>query len=131
MAVYAAVRNQAHQVQRSPRRCRGPDRVHQRGIFVETPFFDRVVDAHQVLLHDHAAADGHMSDFRVSHLARGQTDAAPGSFQRGQRIFGEIAIEIGCIGNRDGVMRGIRVHAEPVENNQQRRATQRPGISGH
>ncbi len=118
MAVHAAVRHQAEQVQRPPGGFGVLDRARQRRILEKAAIGDRVVDAHEVLLDDRAAADGHVADLGIAHLPGGQADAAPRGLERGQRIALEVAVEIGRLGLQDGVMRRIRIDSETVENNQ-------------
>ena len=117
MTVDTAIRNQADQMQRPVRRPGCPHRTQQRRIFKKTAILDGVVDTHQVLPDDAAAAYGHVSDFGITHLAGGQTHATSGRFQRGQRILGEIAVEIGRIGLHHRIMSGVGVNPESVQNN--------------
>jgi hypothetical protein len=119
MAVHAARRQQAEQVQGaagSLRRLAGGD---QFGIGVEAAVLDRGVHAREVLVDDAAGADVHVADFGIAHLAVRQADVFALGVHQGVRAVGEQAAPVRQPGLGQGVVLGLLAMAPAVEDQQQ------------
>ena len=85
MAVHAARRQEAHDMQRTAAGHRGGDGRGQHWIAREFARGDRMVDAREVLVDDATGADVEMTDLRVAHLALGQAHVQFGGVDRRMR----------------------------------------------
>jgi hypothetical protein len=74
MAVHAAVRHQADQVQRLLAAGSHVHRRRERGVLEEVTVADALVDAGEVLIDHPAGAHVHVADFGIAHLAGRQAD---------------------------------------------------------
>ena len=82
----------------------------------ERAVFDGHIDAGDVLRHYAASADIQMPHFGVAELAGGQADHAFGGVDRAVGVLGFEAVEIGGVGEEDGVVVAFGAVAEAVEN---------------
>ena len=74
VAVHAAVRDQAQQVQGAAALVQRDEELADGQVLLGARLGEGVPDAHETLLDDAPRAQGHVPDFRVAHLARGQAD---------------------------------------------------------
>ena len=71
VGVHPSVREEADQVQRPIAGGAGVDHRRESGVGLERASRDRLVDARQILEHDPAGAQVHVSDLGIAHLADG------------------------------------------------------------
>ena len=74
------------------------------------------IDAGQVLQDDPAGADGHVADLRVPHLALGQAHGGAGGGEQAVGAGGGQPVPHRRLGERDGVMLGLRPMAPAVQH---------------
>ena len=119
VAVDAAGAHQAHKVDGLAMVDGGLHVAHQHLIFLHLAVLNGLGDQGQLLVDDAARADVGVADFRVAHLAVGQTHAharcANGDVGAGR----EQMVDIGGLGGDDGVaIRLVRHPAEAVKDAQ-------------
>ena len=86
VAVHAAVRDQADEVQRVLPPAQRSIAAASAGLLEELAVADALVDAREVLVDDPAGAHVHVADLGVAHLAGGQADRFAGGDQLRVRI---------------------------------------------
>ena len=120
MAMHAAGRHQAHDVDRALGAFGFINQREQHGAPRQAAIFDGDVDARQILRHDAAGADIHVTDFGIAHLALGQAHGIAAGFQQGMRTGGQEPGVVGCGTLGDGIVRGgVGAPAPAVENAEQ------------
>ncbi|VTR18870.1 Uncharacterised protein [Serratia fonticola] len=87
MAVDATRGHQAHDVYRFACLHGLVDGAGQRCVGEEVTVFDLFIQTGQVLIHDAAGAEVHVTDFRVTHLAIRQADIQTGSGNQGMGLL--------------------------------------------
>ena len=113
VAVHAAVRAEAHQVQRGVVLFAVLHRRQQSGVLKEVPVLDRLGDAGQLLIDDAARAD-----VGVAHLAVGQAHVEAGRPDQRVGAGGHQAVDIRLFGRRDRVAVVLRVISKTVQDNE-------------
>ena len=76
--MYATVAKETDEVQCPMRFPGGRARCYQRWVGKECTILDRGTDAHEILHHDAARAEVHMTDFAIAHLSRRQPNRPTG-----------------------------------------------------
>ena len=119
VAVHAAGRDEAKQVERAIGRLGRVAGLHERGVVEETAVGDRGVDAGEVLVDDAARTDVHVADFGIAHLPVRQTDELPVRLHQRVRIFAQHAPPVRQVGPGDRVVRGVVAMAPAIEDEQE------------
>ena len=122
VAVHAPIRDQAHQVDRPTgggglAGGGGQDRIRE-----EAPIRDGGIDQDQVLLDHPAATQAHVSDLGVAHLSVRQADGQPGGQEGAVRKARVVLVELGRLGDGDGVVGLARIEPEAVQDDEDHRA---------
>ena len=94
------------------------ERRSQHGVLEERPVFDRLVDAHQVLVEPAPRPDRQVTHLAVSHLAGWQACGLAGGFDRRMRELAPQPVEHRRLGQFDGVARPGRRAAPAVEDDE-------------
>ena len=118
VAVDAAVRQQAHEVQGLvvfARFIHGPD---ERFLAQQFTGFDIPGNLHQLLVDDTPGADVEMTHLRVAHLSGGQPHVRSGSRQLGVGIDAHEAVKVGGSGFQNGVAKGVGIDPKAIHDNQ-------------
>ena len=118
VAVDAAVGHEAHDMQGVAAGLGVLDGLEVHGVLEELAVFDLLGHLGQDLEHDAARAHVGVADLGVAHLALGQAHVKAGGLEDGVGIFGKKFIEIGGVGNIDGVAAGGRRQSIAVHDNQ-------------
>ena len=121
MAVHAAGRQQAEQVQGTARRRSGQTGFAQGRIGLETAIQDVFVDPGQLLIHHAAGAEIHMPDFGVAHLPFGQADLHSAGVDQGVRTLGPHPSPVRHFGQGDGIVFACFAISPAIQNQQQHR----------
>ena len=118
MAVHAAVRDEADEVQRVAGAGAAVERRAERRVVEEAAVANAAIDPRQVLIDDPPRADVHVPDLGVAHLAGRQPDGLAARVERGVRVpGGELAVR-GRGRPRYRVVVGGRAQTPPVEHDQ-------------
>ena len=120
VAVHAARRNEAEEVQCAARLLRTHDGMEQRLVLEERTVGDRLRDARELLVDDASCADVRMPDLGVAHLPVRQADVLTRCLQLGMRVFCREAVQNGRLSNGDGVRRVFRVADSPAIHDDER-----------
>ena len=116
--MHSAVRYQADQVQpAAPCSCFA-ERFPKHRVFVERAVVDALVDADEILQDDAPASHDHVPDFGVSHLPVRQAHRGAAGLQLGECAFGEKGVQPRGAGLHQGVVLGVGVDADPVQDDQ-------------
>ena len=118
VAVHAARRQQAEQVQGAGGGPGGAAGGHELGVFEEAAVFDGGVHAREVLVDDAAGADVHVAHFGIAHLAVRQAHVLAFGVHQGVRAVGQQAAPVGQPGLGQGVVGGVLAVAPAVEDEQ-------------
>ena len=86
VAVHAAVRHEADEVERIPPVRHAIHRGGEHGALEQLAVADALVDAREVLVDHAAGAHVHVADLGVAHLAGGQADGLAGRDQLRVRV---------------------------------------------
>ena len=133
MRMHAARRQQAHDVQRPAfiywsltlsvtlRSLGLVDEVHQHRTRGERPVFNGDIDARQILRHDAAGTDIHVSDFGIAHLAARQAHGRTGGGEQSIGAVGQHARVVGRPRPGDGVVGSILGPPTPAVENAKKR----------
>ncbi len=128
--VHAAVREQAHQVERRAARLRLPDRLRESRVLEERPVAQGEVDPKKVLRDHPAGAERQVPDLGVAHHAGRQSDGFAGGLEQRPRILGEPAVVDRRARPGDGVALGRRRMAPAVADQKQDRTVLQAGGAG-
>ena len=118
VAVDAAVGQEAHDVQGMAAGLGIFNGLEVDGVLEELAVLDLLGHLGQDLEHDAARAHVGVADLGVAHLPLGQAHVEAGGLEAGVGIFGKEFIEIGGVGNIDGVAAGGRRQSVAVHDNQ-------------
>ena len=131
LTVNPPIRDQPQQMQ-GPALGRGPaGGGDQDLVTVEGVIGDGVIDQDQVLA-DHApGTQGDVPHLGIAHLAIGQSYRPSRGLQAGMGIEGEIAVEMGCARQGDGIVRLGGIDAETIQDHQQDGTAGDSGPVGH
>src|SRR5690606_38736015 len=110
VAVHAAVRDEADQVERAA--APGGVGLAQHRVLVEPAVVDLLLDVREALHHPTAGADVHVADLAVAHLSGGQADGGARSLQGRARPACPDRVEDGRARQVDGVAWPGRRQAE-------------------
>ena len=118
--MHPAGRQKTHDMQGAAIGPRLGDQLAQHRPAGQSAFLNRDIDAGQILRHDPAGADIHVTHFRIAHLSARQSDRRARGRQQGMGTFGQHAAVVGRPGLGDGVVRrGVVAVAPAVENAKQ------------
>ena len=114
--MHAARRQQPHQVAGAARGLQRRDEIHKLRIGGQRAVSQGGVDTWQVLRHDAAGAQVHVTNLGIAHLAVGQADGTACGLQHAVRATLQQTVPDRRAGQRNGVVRRGRTLAPAVEN---------------
>ena len=114
--VYAAISDQADQVDRAVVLFRVVTGAREHRVLEERSVADRFVDAHQVLHHDPTGSEVQMADFAVAHLPLWEADGEPGRVEQRARAPRHQGIPGGRVGQRNRVSFTLRPVSPAIEH---------------
>ena len=118
MAVNAAVRQQAQQMQAFAAGLGLVYRCQQVRIAEEVAGFDVVIDARNILAHDPPGTDVQVADFRVAELVLRQADMLLGRINGCEWIFFYQRIPVGFVRMQNGIVISFGAVTKSIQNNQ-------------
>ena len=121
MRVYAAVGQQAEDMQRGIKPFALVDCAHERLVREEIAVLNGLGDAGQLLIDDTARTDIGVTNLGVAHLAVRQTDIQTGSADINQRILLKDAVKVRGVGRLNGIALLLLTMAETVHDDQRGR----------
>ena len=117
VAVYAARREQTHQVQSCAVLLAIFHRIAQSLVFKEYAVLNVLCNLDQHLINDSTSTDVGVTNFGVAHLSIRQTNVQTACTNQGVRAL-QILVDIRLVGSCNGVAKGILVIAETIHDNQ-------------
>ena len=117
VAVYAARREQTHQVQSRAVLLAIFHRIAQSLVFKEYAVLNVLCNLDQHLINDSTSTDVGVTNFGVAHLSIRQTNVQTACTNQGVRTL-QILVDIRLVGSCNGVAKGILVIAETIHDNQ-------------
>ena len=121
MRVYAAIGQQAENMQGGVKPLALVDRAHERLVGEKVAVLDGLGDAGQLLIDDTARADVGVADLGVAHLPVRQTDIQAGGADIRHRVFRKDLVQVGGVRGLDRVAALFVAVAEPIHDDQRGR----------
>ena len=116
--MHPAVGHQPKQMQPAAARDRFTDRFQQNRVFIERTVTNALIDADEILQDDAPASHDHVSDLGISHLPVRQAHGGTAGLQLGERMFGEQGVQPRSPRLCQGIVLGVGVDADPVQDDQ-------------
>ncbi len=121
VAVYAASREQTHDVYRFAAIFCLVDRIGQHRVSEESTLFNFNIQTGKVLIHDAARAQVDVTHFGVAHLAIGQANFQARRINQGMRTFCPQRIHYRGFSTKNGVILAVFAIAVAIQNHQYHR----------
>ena len=123
VAVYAAVREQSHQMKRTAVLLAVLNRLHQSRIFKEGSILNFLGNTGKLLIHDTACAHVEMSYLGISHLTLGKSDCHSAGISPHPRAFLHQLIHHRGLCLRDRISFDLIIQSIAVKNHQNNRSS--------